>query len=143
VNSIDRELLMIITMGVSGILGALGGYKWKWLRRFVLPILLGIVALTAGKPPLMCLYMSVGMVIAFCLPYGERTPYWLKFVVGCCFVAPTLFIGFSWYQIITPIVFIVLFRLSNWKPFANIVFWKAWEFIVFSMVGITVASLIQ
>jgi len=143
VNKLDKELLMIIAMGSGGILGALGGYRWKWLRRFVLPGILGSIALIAGNPALQCLYMTIGLIIAFCLPYGERTPYPVKFLVGCAFVAPTLFLGFSIWQIITPVVFIVLFRLSNWKPFANIVFWKAWEFIVFSMVGITVASLIQ
>ena len=138
----DKELLMIIAMGSGGILGALGGYRWKWLRRFVLPGILGSIALIAGNPALQCLYMTIGLIIAFCLPYGERTPYPVKFLVGCAFVAPTLFLGFSIWQIITPVAFIVMFKLSNMTKWAGSFSWKIVEFITFALVGITVANLI-
>ena len=139
----DKELLMIIAMGSGGVLGALGGYRWKWLRRFVLPTILGLIAILGGCNALMSLYMTIGLIIAFCLPYGEKTPYWLKFLVGCAFVAPTLFLGFTIWQVITPIAFIVMFKLSNMAKWASQFAWKIVEFITFSLVGVTVAQLIQ
>ena len=139
----NPEYLMIIAMGGGGILGALGGTGFKYLRRFVLPVLLGTVAILAGCIWWKALLMTLGFVGAFSLPYGERTPYWLKFIVGCAFVLPTAILGFSAWQIITPIAFIAMFALSNWKPTAKIFFWKVVEFIVFALVGITVASFIK
>ena len=136
------ELLQIIAMTISGLLFSLGGLKFKYLRRFIFPILLGIVALLAGFIWWKCLILCLGLIGAFCLPYGERTPYWGKFLVGCAFVFPTVILGFSWWQIITPICFIVMFKLSNTKFTSNIFFWKAVEFITGSLIGITVASLL-
>jgi hypothetical protein len=139
---IDKELLMIASMGSGGILGALGGYKWKWLRRFILPFILGVLALFGGVLWWKCLILWLGFTIAFCLPYGQKTPYWLKFLTGCAFVAPTAILGFSWWQVITPAVFIGMFRLSNTKWAGNTFVWKIVEFITFALVGVTVASLI-
>lgn len=139
----NPEYLMIASMGLGGILFAIGGTGWKPARRFVLPIVLGIIALFSGVIWWKCLVMAIGMVGAFCLPYGERTPYWGKFLVGCAFILPTTMLGFSWWQIITPICFIIMFWLSNWKYTAKIFFWKAVEFITGSLVGITVASFIK
>ena len=136
-------MLMIVSMGLSGILFAIGGTGWKPARRFILPIILGAIALISGVIWYKAVIMAVGLIIAFCLPYGERTPYWGKFLVGCAFVAPTAILGFSWWQIITPICFIVMFKLSNTKGTSNIFFWKAVEFITGSLIGITVASFIK
>ncbi len=130
-------------MSSGGVLGVLGGFRWKWLRRFVLPLILGVVGLMAGVIWWKCLLMTIGFIGAFSLPYGEKTPYWLKFLVGCAFIAPTLLLGYSVWQVITPIVFIIMFKLSNTKLTANIFFWKAVEFISFGLVGVTVASLIK
>ena len=127
----------------GGLLGAVGGTGWKPARRFLLPALLGVVAILAGCIWWKCLLMTIGFVGAFSLPYGERTPYWLKFLVGCAFVLPTAILGFSAWQIITPVAFIIMFFLSNWKPTAKIFFWKACEFLTFGLVGITVASFIK
>jgi len=140
---INKEILQVIAMGSGGILGAIGGMGPKYVRRFILPLILGVLAMLAGFPVLKYLLMASGFVIAFCLPYGERTPYWRKFIVGCAFVVPTLILGFSWWQVITPIIFIIMFKISNTKWGQSTIFWKAWEFIVFSCVGITVASLIK
>ena len=140
---INKEILQVIAMGSGGILGAIGGIGPKYVRRFILPFVLGLVAVLAGFSVLKCILMALGFIIAFSLPYGERRPYWFKFIVGCTFVAPTLILGFSWWQIITPIIFIIMFKLSNTKLTANVFFWKAIEFLTFGLVGITVASLIK
>jgi hypothetical protein len=86
--------------------------------------------------------LCLGLIGAFCLPYGEKTPYWGKFLVGCAFVLPTAILGFSWWQVITPAAFIGMFKLSNTNWAENMFFWKAVEFITGSLIGITVASLV-
>jgi hypothetical protein len=140
---IDKELLMISSMVSGGLLGSLGGYKWKWLRRFVLPFILGIISIFAGFIWWKCLILIIGLMVSFCLPYGSKTPLWLKCIVACTFTLPTLILGYSIWQIITPIVFIGMFLLSNWKFSANEFVWKIVEFITFALVGVTVAQLIH
>jgi len=137
------ELLMIVSMGLGGVLFSLGGYKWKFLRRYVLPFALAFICLFAGKELWRCGVLWAGLTIAFHLPYGSKTPYWLKFIVSCTFVAPTIPLGFTIWQVITPIAFIGMFKTSNWKPLAGEFSWKVVEFIVGGLVGITVARLIS
>ena len=138
---IDKELLMIIAMVASPLLWLLGGWKWKWMRRFLLPVILGTLAALAGFEIWKCAAMASLMIGAFCLPYGERTPYWAKFMVGISFIAPTLFLGFSIWQIITPIIFITMFWLSNSK-FGRMFPWKVCEGATGFLIGVTVAQLI-
>lgn len=136
----DKEVLQMMAMGIAGPLGMLGGYRWKWARRYVLPGLLGIIAALAGFILWQWLVLSLGLAAAFCLPYGERTPYWGKCLVAVAYVLPTLALGLTWWQAVLPPVFVLLFWLSNktrWVP------WKVWEFIVFSGVGVIVAALIK
>ncbi len=137
-----KEWLMILAMGAGGILGAIGGTGFKWVRRYILPLTLGLVAWKAGFKRWKCLVLALGLTVAFCLPYGERTGWAMKAVVACCYSLPTLVLGLSVWQIITPVVFMLLFWLSN-TPATEVMFpWKICEFIIFSLVGITVAHLI-
>ena len=134
---------MIAAMGAGGILGAIGGTGFKPARRFILPFILGLICLFAGFFWWKCLIVWVGLTGAFCLPYGEKVPYWGKFLVGCAFVAPTLALGFTWWQVINPFVFTGIFKLSNTKWAGTTFVWKICEFIFFSLIGITIANLIK
>lgn len=140
---IDRELLMIIAMTVSPLLWMLGGWRWKWMRRFLLPVILGGLSLLAGAELWRCALMASLMIGAFCLPYGERTPYWAKCLVGISYIAPTFLLGFNIWQIITPIAFIIMFRLSNIPWWSNQFVWKIVEGSIGFLIGITVSQLIS
>lgn len=142
-GSTPTEWLMIACMSAGGLLGAIGGTGFKPARRFILPIILGALAFLGGYEAWRCLVMAVGMIAALALPYGERTPYPVKFLVGCAFVAPTLVLGFSAWQVITPVAFIAMFKLSNSNRTAAAFSWKIVEFVTFAFVGVTVANLIQ
>ena len=61
----NKELLQIIAMTSGGLLGALGGYRWKWMRRYLLPVVLGLVALLGGFAWWRCLIMSGLLIGAF------------------------------------------------------------------------------
>lgn len=138
----NPEWYMIGCMGGGGILFAVGGTGPKYVRRFILPVLLGSLALLAGIDWWRCLAMASLMIGAFCLPYGERTPYWAKFLVGISFIAPTFFLGLNVWQAITPVAFIVMFKLSNVTWWGNQFKWKIVEFLTGALIGVTVAQLI-
>lgn len=134
---------MIASMTISGLFGSLGGTVWKPLKRFFLPSILGLIAFLTGFLWWKAIIYALLTIGAFCLPYGEKRPYWFKFLVGCAFVVPTLIFGLTIWQIITPIVWIVFFRLSNAKILGNEFVWKICEFVSFSLIGITLAALIS
>lgn len=138
-----KEILMVICMGAGGTLFAIGGMGPKWVRRFLLPCVFAGCAYFAGFEIYRCLILMGGLMIAFCLPYGEKIPYWGKALVGVSYVLPTLALGFNVWQIITPIVFLGLFRLSNIAYWSGQVPWKIFEFSVGSILGITISQLIS
>lgn len=83
-------------------------------------------------------------IAAFCLPYGERTPYPVKALVGCTYAAPLLFIGFNPWMVVVPVVFITLFILSNTKGFfASAFVWKIVEFSTGVIIGIASAFFVK
>lgn len=137
------EWQMIIAMALGGILFAVGGTGFKPARRFILPFLLGGLCLWNGFVWWKCLIVWLGFTGAFHLPYGSKTPYWAKFLAGCAFVAPTIALGFSWWQIITPLLFILMFWLSNLKLTEKVFKWKIVEFLTGALIGVTIAQLIH
>ena len=117
------EILGMILIIGSALFFRMGGmgllpFRKGW-RRFILPIFFGIIGIIATKFQIELLYAVIGSAIAFSLPYGSKTPYWLKCIVATTFTLPTLFIGFTIWVIIVPILFITLFLLSNNKITAN------------------------
>lgn len=79
-------------------------------------------------------------VISFCLPYGERTPYWAKTLVGCSFSLPLLFIGINPWMSVVPVVFILMFFASNKGGFLSSAFvWKIVEMSIGFTIGIATA----
>jgi len=138
----DKELLFIICMGSGTILFPLGGLHFKWLRRFLLPIILGIVSLMGGINPLHTLYFTLALILALHLGYGEKVLTTIKFLVFCAIFGSTCFLGWSYWQIISVVITFILFRISNTKWGQNIVFHKFWEGCVGFLLGTCVASLI-
>jgi hypothetical protein len=85
--------------------------------------------------------MTLGLMIAFCLPYGDRTPWYGKCLTACAFVAPTAFLGFSWWQIITPAAFIGMFYASRNKITEHVFPWKVVEFLTGCFLGTLIATI--
>lgn len=138
----DKELIMIIVISSSVFLGMLGGYTAKWTRRFLLPVILGSLAMLGGFPLYKAGAMTLCLIGSLCLPYGERVNYWIKTLVFMAIFGSTLWLGFTPWQIISPILAVILFKISNTKWGQNIIFWKAFEAITFLLLGLTVSSLI-
>ena len=138
----DKELLMIMTITSSVLFIMLGGWRWKWLRRFLLPLILGGIVLMAVFSIYKALGLTICLGVSLSLPYGEKTNYIIKTLVFMAIFGSTLWLGFSIWQVISPILAVVLFKISNTKWGQNIIFWKAWEAITGLLLGITISSLI-
>lgn len=144
-----NEWLMILTMIVGGGLFAAGGTDipkiggQKWLRRFLIPSVFFIFMFASQILWWKAALVAVGLCVAFHLPYGERSSYFVKSITAICFVAPTLFLGFSIWQIIVPVMFIGMFYCSNNKYLSRYFPWKVVEFSVGTGIAITIVQLIN
>jgi len=98
----------------------------KWLRRILMSIGLGVLAglLTTW-------WQGVGYALTLfgvlSCPYGSKTPYWLKALVFTGYGATSLWFGYSWWLLITPILCLGLFFFSNLKLTAKSFPWKICE----------------
>jgi len=136
-----KEWYMIATMGLGGVCFAAGGTGPKWVRRFLLPCIWAGIALLSHCN----LWGSLALLLyipCFCLPYGSKTPYWGKTLAFISYSLPSLGLGFTFWQIITPLLCLLIFRLSNWKPTSGMFTWKVCEFLIGTLIAITVAVLI-
>ena len=133
-GNINPELWHIAIMALSGTLFAVGG-SWitdklegqKWIRRILLPLLLGLILYFALKVDLWrCIAFVVLSVSVLSLGYGDRSDWWKwrgrrypKWFTACMIPLPTLFIGFSPLIFAYPFVFLVMFAVGkiNWKLF--------------------------
>lgn len=129
-------------MAVGGLCFSFGGTGWKPARRFIMPVLLGLICLFAGFSWWQSLGLSVTLSIVLHLGYGEKSPYWKKSLIFASYGLATLWLGFSVWQIITPIGCLLLFLGSNTKWSSNAFLWKICEFLMGSLIGITIAHLI-
>ena len=143
------EWIMIAVIGSGALLFPAGGTHidgiggQKWMRRELLPIIWGVALLLSGIVLWKFVLFVVLQDIIFRLPYGERTPYWLKFIVLCCYTAPQFLIGITFWQFLPPILLLILFALSNNPSTAKDVPWKAWEASAGFLVGVSLAVLIS
>lgn len=135
------EYLQILTVTLSASLWALGGTCWKPWRRYVLPAILCAITLYSGVEPWKSGLMAVLLAGTASMGYGDGRTWLQRFCVGCTYSIATLPLGFTVWQIITPIVFISTFWLS--KREAEGFTWKICELLTGAMIGVTIAALIS
>lgn len=119
--------ILILVAGVG--LFAAGGTGPKWARRFILPAVWALCLMWLGVSWWQSLIAGGLAVFAFVLPYGSKSvpSYVFKFLVGCTYSLPSLAIGYSPWVYIVPVMFTLVFFLSNWKPTAHAFTWKICE----------------
>lgn len=144
----NTELVYIAIMMSGGALFALGGTgKWflasKAWRRFGVPIAFQIALLALKVNPIVSSAVALTLCAVLHLGYGESKSWGYKALVGCSYAIPSLFIGLTYWQILAPVIFLVLFALSNWKWTAKDFFWKACEFSYGFLIALTVIGALQ
>lgn len=145
----NGELYTIACAVLGALLFSLGGTEipyfkrgFKYLRRELLPVSWGLLAFSAGIEWWRCLGMAICFDACFRLPYGDRTPLWLKFLVFVSVPIASIWIGFNIWQVIAGAVSFILFLLSNWKPTASAFNWVTCCIIIGILIGLAVGNLI-
>ena len=145
-----ENFLIIVFIFISSMLWILGGFKWKWARRYVLPLALGALIYFNFNVNLIHLLLFVVTAMAVnSLGYGDENPWWKwdfknkplkqpKWVTGLCLSLPSIVFGLNIWQIVLPIVFLVTFKLSvkNNEAFP----WKMCEGLVGLVYGVSIIT---
>jgi len=122
---------------LAGFLGTLGGWSMKWLRRYLLPLIGGLLAWAYGFRRERALRYAVATAIAFSLPYSPERNSWLViFLVGACYGATPWLLEFrasrSWWPLLTGSTLVGLLVLSaHWPGWTH----KWTEGLVFAQAG--------
>jgi hypothetical protein len=144
-----NEWIIILTMSFCSILFASGGTDipviggQKWLRRFGIPIFLSIIAVLSHVIWWKVSIMAILLIIGLSAGYGENSNYWKKLAVFCMYSVPFLIIGWSIWVVITPIICLLLFKLSNIEQTANDFKWKYVEFAFGYLISVTFISCLK
>jgi len=141
----NPELLMVFLPGCSWILFALGGTEisskikgQKWIRRFLLPVIYGIICLffVAWYQAILVTGMAI---IGFSLGYGDSKSWLERTAVAGWYSIISLPIGLSFWNVSTGLMFLGLFWLSNNDATKEIFVHKIWEGTMGLMIGIQLA----
>lgn len=99
----------------------------KWLRRYLLPAGLAIIALLSHVLWWQCLGLATTLMVVLSLGYGSKTPYWVKSLVFLCYGLAFLWIGWSWWVVITGPLCLALFVFSNLRLTRGSFHWRICE----------------
>lgn len=139
----NKEWFMIMLFAVGVILFPAGGTTWRiFLRLSLMPVLMGVICFFAGVVWWRDLLFAGSLAGAVSLPYGEKYNYWIKLATFTAYSLATFWIGWTWWQLISPPVCLLIFFLSNWKPTAGIFLWKICEACFGLLIAVMVASII-
>ena len=117
---------MIVLMPAGVLAWLLGGYRWKWVRRFAWPALAGGVLLlsVAWWRALLAALTLVGVNT---LPYGDHTPPWARPLVFASYALPVAWLSLT----ALPLSLLVCgIMLSLWMLLSRKLNWvshKTWE----------------
>lgn len=122
-----NEMTVMVMLGLSPILFMLGGYRWKWLRRFVLPALYLSVCLFSGVLWWKAVLCGLAAVAVNCLGYGESIHWSVRTPVFIALASPALVINWNlWWLVLLfgAVGETSLFYLSRKFQWFT---WKIWE----------------
>ena len=127
----------MIAIPICTLLFMLGGYHWKYLRRYVMPILLGILCLFNGVVWWRALSYTLMLGVGTSLPYGDSLKvvvyepliWLLRLLVFSTLYLPVLVLATTaWVlALVLSLITFLLFFLSNTKCCERYVPHKVWE----------------
>jgi hypothetical protein len=160
-GELSPELYMVFLAPICALLFALGGTQisttikgQKWLRRFVLPAILG---LAVGFAITWWQGLLVGCLACASLHqgYGDRASWLKRTLIFLSYGLISLPIGWSLWNIFTPIIAMSLFVLCNLKvdirdydpshihlKFGDVFVWKFFELSMGFLIGFQVAYIL-
>ena len=138
----NPEWYMIILPALGWLCWSIGGTGYKWVRRYLFPVVLGTACLVAGIVWWRSLLLSGLAIGVSCLGYGEEKTWLQRSLVALGLSIISIPIGLSWWNVTTGVAFVLLFIASNWQPFANTFTWKLVEGITGCLVGVQVSYIL-
>jgi len=140
---------------LAAFLGGLGGWSFKWLRRYALPITGGLLAMAYGIERRRCVGYAVASTMAFSLPYSPDRQGWIVIaLVGATYgMTPWLLVRwvtiglkprFRWHALLWPVL--TAGTLTGLLWFSSVADWwthKWTETVVFGLHGFLVAYAID
>jgi len=129
---------------LAAFLGAFGGWCCKWVRRYALPAVGGVLAYAYGFKWYRCVGYTVMTTIAFSMGYSpDRNPWWVIVLVGSTYGLTPLILKFRWRWIWFPVLAgATLYCLMALSLMANSFTWKFVELTVFGLHGFLVSYVI-
>ncbi len=112
----EPKIMFLIVAGVA--CWMLGGYRWKWLRRYVWPLCAGVFVLVAGVEWWRALLVGVSFGVVNALPYGDRTPF-------LSYGLPVWWIEIYWWSTVVFGATLPVLMFASQK--FDRVSWKLWE----------------
>ena len=79
--------------GVGWACWCIGGWRFKWCRRYLMPLLFGWVASVYGVPTVIILAGVILMGVSLSLGYGEGKSWWWRLFVGFLYGVSSLTIS--------------------------------------------------
>jgi hypothetical protein len=138
----DKEFAYIILLPTGSLLGMLGGYRWKWMRRYLLPAVIGGVIYWFTRDPELAIKTAITASVVFSFPYGENSSWVMRCFTAFTFGFFSLWLGFTAWQFAAPIVFIVGWVLSNHPKTKKFMQWKIVEGATFFASVLPVAHML-
>jgi len=136
------ESLILIVLILTPLLYSLGGIFFKPLRRFGIPLLYLVVAFLAGTLSLKIGLMCLALCVALHLGYGDNSNWFMRLVYALAITLPSLIVGFNFWAIVLPIVFLGTYYLSNKPKWQYVFSWRICEAIVGFFMGILYSQVI-
>ena len=141
-DEVINEWIMILAfLSCAGLFAAGGtevkatGRGYKWMRRFVMPVGMGIIASLHAVWWLALIY-AVILCATLHPGYGDRCNWFKRVGIFTSYGLSSLLFGWSWWVVVTPVVLSLLFLASNWKPIATSFFWKSFELLAGGLIAL-------
>ena len=136
-----NEWLMIVAVLWSvGLFAAggtdLNGRGHKWLRRFLMPIGLGALALIYA-PWWACLGYTLTLCVFLHMGYGSRAGWLYRAFIFTGYGVSALWFGWTWWAVATPVLCSLAFLLSNMKKSEGMFAWKIVEMLFAFLIAVT------
>lgn len=137
----NKEMYMVVVPAVSWLLFALGGTTNKGWRRYALPLFYWLVCTLEDR--MGAIFVGMLAMIVFSLGYGDGSKWEKRLAVFASYGLISLPIGWSAWNVITPIDVTLLYLLSNYKKTASTFVWKICEGMMGALVGVQVAYVLM
>lgn len=145
----NKELYLVFLPSVSFLLFSLGGTEinhrvtgWKGWRRIVLPIFYYCICVLSGVDVIkaaLIMFISIGV---FRLGYGQAKSVRQRVIIAILYMMISLPIGFSPWNLITGMSFVMLYHLSNTAIINSVFTWKLVEGVIGLLCGIQIGIIL-